>query len=58
MNTLNDEGFTALNHTLTRYLALIYNVRNWGSSFLPTTSQAKKGEHRPLGNPIHTRDSF
>lgn len=34
IDTVNDEGFSALTHTLTRYIALKYDVENWSDGFL------------------------
>ncbi|XP_014283610.1 ankyrin repeat and MYND domain-containing protein 1 [Halyomorpha halys] len=34
IDAVNDEGFSALTHTLTRYIALKYDVHNWSEGFL------------------------
>ncbi|XP_014256158.1 uncharacterized protein LOC106670386 isoform X2 [Cimex lectularius] len=38
INTVNDEGFNALNHSLTRYLAILNSVSDWGETFLSPSS--------------------
>ncbi|BES92735.1 Ankyrin repeat and MYND domain containing 1 [Nesidiocoris tenuis] len=55
-NMSNDEGFTPLNHTLTRYLAIKNRIENWGTGFLHPISnnpQNRQSNEKTIGSGGH-----